>query len=197
MKIEVRNGSVKISGYVNAVMRESRPVITPEGRMNEMIEEKTFQRALEKVKSVSAWLDHNPQREIAITDNQSLELQEDNIGFHAELRTSDPEVVANADKLTGWSFGFRNPKFTIEQRSDKLPLRKISDLELDHVALLLHTNPAYSATSVELRSEQEESIEIRTSEDKPVVCDKTVETPKETVNNSKYLARILEIEHNL
>ena len=200
MKIEVRNVTVHISGYVNAVLRESYPVITPHGKVNELIEERAFQRALEKTSNVPAWLDHNPNREIAVTTNQSLELREDNIGLHAELTTSDSEVVANASKLTGWSVGFRNPVDSIEQRENKLPLRRISALDIDHVALLLHKQPAYSATSVELRAETEESIEIRTSEDTPVVDDKSVETPsteKETPNNSRYENRLLEITHNL
>lgn len=200
MKVEVRNGTVHISGYVNAVLRESHPVITPHGKANELVEERAFQRALEKTSNIPAWLDHNPNREIAITTNQSLELREDNIGLHADLVTSDPEVVANADKLTGWSWGFRNPKDTMEQREGKLPLRRISSFDLDHVALLLHKQPAYSATSVELRAETEESIEIRTSDDTPVVVDKSVETPsaeKETPNNSRYENRLLEITHNL
>ena len=197
MKVEIRNETVHISGYVNAVLRESHPVITPYGKVNELIEERAFQRALEKTSRIPAWLDHDSKRELAVTGTESLELREDNIGLHAELITSDPEVVANSEKLTGWSMGFKNPVDTIEQREGKLPLRRISALELDHVALLLYKQPAYSATSIELRAEQEESIEIRTSGDKPVITDKSVETPKEIKENYVINNRLFEIEHNL
>lgn len=198
MKVEIRNDGVHISGYVNAVMRESHPVITKDdGVVNELIEEKAFQRALEKAQNVEAWLDHDEKKVIAMTNDQTLQLREDNIGLHAELFTSNQEVVSNADKLTGWSFGFKNPKGKTEQRAEKLPLRRVSELDLDHVALLLHKKPAYSATSVELRSEQEESIEIRSTEDEVDLIDKSVETPKESINNSKFLNRLLEIKHNL
>lgn len=198
MKVEIRNDGVHISGYVNAVMRESHPVITREdGVVNELIEEKAFQRALEKAQNVEAWLDHDDTKVIAMTKDQTLQLREDNIGLHAELFTSDKEVVNNASKLTGWSFGFKNPKGVTEQRADKLPLRRVSELDLDHVALLLHKQPAYSATSVELRAEEEQSIEIRSTEDEVDLIDKSVETPKEAPNNAKFLNRLLEIKHNL
>ena len=191
MKVEIRNDGVHISGYVNAVMRESHPVITREdGVVNELIEEKAFQRALEKAQNVEAWLDHDDTKVIAMTKDQTLQLREDNIGLHAELFTSDKEVVNNASKLTGWSFGFKNPKGVTEQRADKLPLRRVSELDLDHVALLLHKQPAYSATSVELRAEEEQSIEIRSTEDEVDLIDKPVETPKEAPNNAKFFKQI-------
>lgn len=201
MKVEVRNGTVRISGYINAVMRESKPVVAKQGNasivVNEIVEEHVFQRALERADSIPAQLDHDENREIAVSSDDSLILREDNIGFHADLTTSDAEVVENADKLTGWSFGFKNPVDEIEQREGKLPLRRLKALDLDHVALLLRKSPAYSATSVELRAENEESIEIRTEADAPVV-DKVVETPKEVeVNNSRFANRLLEIEAGL
>lgn len=43
MKIEVRtDNSVKITGYVNAVERESKPVATPKGMVNELVESVYF-----------------------------------------------------------------------------------------------------------------------------------------------------------
>lgn len=201
MKVEVRADGIHISGYVNAVMRESKPVITQkDGVVNEIIEEKVFQRALEKIDNVTAQLDHNESRVIAETRDSSLVLVEDNIGLHAELRTSDPEVVQNADKLTGWSFGFKNPIDVVEKRADKYPLRRITSLDIDHVALLLNKKPAYSATSIELRSEQEETIELRSTEDTVDLVNKLVETPseeKEVVENYKMNNRLLEIKHNI
>ena len=200
LKVEVRADGVHISGYVNAVMRESKPVVTKNnGVVNEIIEEKVFQRALEKSMNVTAQLDHREDRVIADTSNGTLELREDNIGLHAELRTSDKEVVENASKLSGWSFGFRNPTEEIEQRADKYPLRRITSLDIDHVALLLHKSPAYSATSIELRAEQEEVIETRSTEENVDFVDTSVETPsteKEDLNY-KMNNRLLEIKHNI
>ena len=99
MKVEVRADGVHISGYVNAVMRESKPVVTKNnGVVNEIIEEKVFQRALEKSMNVTAQLDHREDRVIADTSNGTLELRDYNIGLHAELRTSDKEVVEKDSK---------------------------------------------------------------------------------------------------
>lgn len=48
MQIEFRADGARISGYVNAVERQSRPVMTPMGRVVEEIEAGAFARALER-----------------------------------------------------------------------------------------------------------------------------------------------------
>ena len=200
MKVEVRSDGVHITGYVNAVLRESKPVITRHGKVNEVIEERAFQRALEKTNNVTVLLDHDAGRQIAQTSDGSIELREDNIGLHADMLVTDQEVVKNAKNLKGWSFGMKRVVDSIEERADKLPLRHVKELELDHVALILNKTPAYSSTSIELRADEEpEETEIRTAEDEAVVSDK-VETPseeKEPINYSKYENRILEIKVGL
>lgn len=51
MRIEIRNDSVLLDGYVNAVARDSRPMLDEHGeKFVEQIVPKTFQRALEKMK---------------------------------------------------------------------------------------------------------------------------------------------------
>ena len=200
MQVELRADGLHISGYVNAVLRESRPVITPRGKVNEVIEERAFARALEGTKNTPLYLDHNANRILANTNDNTIELREDNIGLHAETIITDPEVIANKHKLRGWSFGMKQVKDTVEERADKLPLRRIREFELDHVTLVLNKLPAYSSTSIELRADDEEvETEIRTVDDEAIVTDK-VETPseeKETVNYSKYENRILEIKVGL
>ncbi len=57
MKIEVRNGSVSISGYVNAVERESRLIPSPKGPFVEKVRAGAFERALAGG-SVELRLDH-------------------------------------------------------------------------------------------------------------------------------------------
>ena len=107
MKVEIRaDDSVHIEGYVNVCERESRPVATPYGKVNEVIAEGTFQRAVDSAEEVGLMVDH--ERLIGSTKT-GLELSEDAIGLRAELDTSDEEVVeaAKAGKIKGWSFGFR------------------------------------------------------------------------------------------
>ena len=53
MQIEIRaDNTAHISGYVNAVQRESRAVITPHGKVNEEIEPGVFADAINRAESV-------------------------------------------------------------------------------------------------------------------------------------------------
>ena len=171
MRVEVRaDNTARITGYVNAVERESRPVITSRGRVNELVESGVFNRALETAENIPMTVDHNPGRVVASTSNGSLRLVEDSIGLRADATTSDEQVIeaAKAGKIKGWSFGMMQIKDSIEERADKLPLRRITGMVLDHVTLVIDKTPCYSATSVELRAGEEEDIESR-------ACDSDVE----------------------
>ena len=66
MKIEVRtDNSVKITGYVNAVERESKPVATPKGMVNELVESGVFHRALDVADDIPMTVDHIPTKIVA------------------------------------------------------------------------------------------------------------------------------------
>lgn len=181
MEMELRSDGLHFSGYVNVTGKMSKPVITPNRqKVIETVEERAFQNALSRTANTPIYLDHNPNRVVAQTKDGTLELREDHIGLKASGVITDKEVVDNAKKLTGWSFGMKKVVDSIEERANGLPVRHIKSLDLDHIALLLRKNPAYSATSIELRSDEEEAeeIEIRSEQDISVI-DK-VETPKET-----------------
>lgn len=108
-------------------------------------------------------VDHNPNHVIADTKH-GLRVYEDAIGLRAEVDISDPEIIQKAreGKIKGWSFGMKNIVASLEERADKLPLRRIKDMALDHITLVVHKKPVYSATSVELRAEDEEDcMELR------------------------------------
>ena len=178
MKVEIRaDNSVHIEGYVNVAERESRAVVTPYGKVNELIEQGVFQRAIDSAEEIELMVDHD--RVIGSTKD-NLSLSEDAIGLRADLTTTDEEVVADAKagKIKGWSFGFRKPVDKLEQRADKLPLRRISGLILDEVSLIINKNPVYSATSVEVRADDEEDVtETRAYTETTVeVVDRVTET---------------------
>ena len=192
MKIEVRaDNTVHIEGYVNAVERESRPVITPLGKVNELIEARAFGRAIGRADNIEMTVDHNPNAVVAQTRDGTLKLYEDSIGLRAEAVVSDDEIVrqARAGKVRGWSFGMRNAVGELEERAGKLPLRRIHDLDLEHVTLVINKMPCYSATSVELRAEAETDIEERAAEGDISL---TVENPK--IDYSAYENRIKQLE---
>lgn len=187
MQIEFRADGARISGYVNAVERQSRPVMTPMGRVVEEIEAGAFARALERAGDVPATVDHDPARVCASTGAGTLELREDAIGLHAELTVTDGEVIRRARRgeIRGWSFGMKNVQAELEERADKLPLRRVKELDLDHVTLVLDKCPVYSATSVEVRAGEENTLETRAREDA---------WAGERYDNSEYRERLNKIQ---
>lgn len=169
MQIEVRNDSVVISGYVNAVERWSKPLrANLRGMMLRFIEKikaGAFKTALKRNDNVKVLLNHNPDRELANTKDGTAILEEDNIGLRAEVTITDPEVVEKArnHKLVGWSFGFYANSDEVAHEAT-IATRTVADMDLVEVSILDDTkSPAYYGTSIETRSEGEKVIEYRTS----------------------------------
>ncbi|HRR51172.1 MAG TPA: HK97 family phage prohead protease [Candidatus Cloacimonas sp.] len=173
MNVEIRSDGLHITGYVNVPGRESRPVVTPRGKVIEVIEQRAFQRALQKVDNIDLMVDH--ERKIASTKEGTLKAWEDEIGLRAEAVITDEEVIQGAKqgKLKGWSFNMKKVVDELEERAGKLPLRRVKDFIMTEITLALKKIPVYSATSIELRAEEEEEIEIRTSECEITVKDMT------------------------
>ena len=197
MKIEVRADSVNISGYVNTTERDSRPVITRHGRVIERIEQRAFERALSRAGNIELTVDHDKGHVYATTEQGTLELYEDNIGLHADVLIVDPTLIeiAKQGKIRGWSFGMRNVVDNLEQRADALPLRTIKDFDLDHITLVVNKNPIYSATSVEVRAEEEIDLEIRANEDTPKITQAKAAKPDPVFfDNSGFKNRVEALE---
>lgn len=155
MKVSIRADSVLIEGYVNAVERNSKPLMSRLGKFVERICKGAFQNALTRNEDVHVLLNHDWQRDLGSTRLGNLELKEDNIGLHARATITDKEVVEKAKRgdLVGWSFGFtdRDVEQGIEQG---LPLRMVRDLDLYEVSILDRTkNPAYDGTLITVRSD--------------------------------------------
>lgn len=165
MKVELRaDGVVHISGYVNVTGRESRPVMTKHGKMPEVIEPGSFQRAIDANEvGISVLLDHDPSRRLAGTADHTLILYEDNIGLRAETEIADPEIVeaAKNKKIRGWSFNMKNVVDEVEERAGKPPLRHVKAFDMDEISLVVKKIPVYSATSVEVRADEETDVEER------------------------------------
>ena len=61
--IDIRNDSILLNGYVNAIARDSRPMLDDNGeKFVEQIRPKTNQRALEKSDNNLSHLNHEPSR---------------------------------------------------------------------------------------------------------------------------------------
>ena len=176
MNVEIRNDSVVISGYVNAVERWSKPLRANlrgvAQRFVEKIRAGVFKTALKRNDNVKVLLNHNHGRELANTKDGTAILEEDNIGLRAEVTITDPEVVEKArnHKLVGWSFGFYSNSDEVAQEAT-MATRTVTDMDLVEVSILDSTrSPAYYGTSIETRSEDGAILEIREN-----VADETVD----------------------
>lgn len=196
IRIEIRSDSVVIDGYVNAVARDSRILYSPKGKFREQIVPQAFTRALGKAKNVDILLNHNKQRNLGSTTAGNLELFEDNIGLRAIATITDAEVMKKArnNELRGWSFGFFTDKDRWEDIDENIQRRYIEEMELTEVSIVDKTQiPAYSATSIETRSNQEQLIETRELENeiRTVITD---DSYKE--ENKRYLEEIKSLKQS-
>ena len=167
MRVEVREDSVHISGYVNAIERYSKPIRESlRGRVRTFIERikaGVFRTALKRNDDVKVLLNHNHDRVLATTKDGSAKLEEDNIGLRAEVTITDKEVVEKArnNQLVGWSFGFYANSDELGTEGDN-ETRTVTDLDLIEVSILDDTkSPAYYGTSIEARSEDVRVLEYR------------------------------------
>ncbi len=162
MRIEIRGNQVLLDGYVNAVERESRVLPSPRGRFKEKIRAKTFERALDKAENVDLLFNHDKNRKLGSLQEGNLQLYEDNIGLRAIAHVSDEKIIQKAKdgELKGWSFGFVDNKPLWEDGEDGIQKRTLEDIELLEVSILDIT-PAYVATSIEARGEEQAISETR------------------------------------
>lgn len=193
MRIEIRNNSILIDGYVNAVGRDSKPIITPHGKVVEQIMPGAFQRALDRAENVAVLLNHQPERRLADTANGKAELFEDNIGLRAIVQITDPEVIQKAreKKLVGWSFGMYVNKDRVEERAGDIPRRIVEDLDLFEVSIVDNTRePCYAGTSIEQRANDGREVvaEKRGSESRVVTVEEKKIDYAEYENRIKTLA---------
>lgn len=161
MKLTIRNDSVEVSGYVNAVGRDSRPLADASGYFIEQVQPGAFARSLSRKDPVML-LNHDPSRVLS-TKEDGLDVREDAVGLYARATITDPNVVekARAGKLSGWSFGFVPLKQDEKKAEDGMRHRTLRDIDLREISLLDDTRtPAYIATSVMTRDDGEE-VEVR------------------------------------
>lgn len=164
LQIEIRSSNeAVISGYVNAVERDSR--IMPKGKgatavrsFVERVRAGTFDKAIKRGTPIELRFNHD---KIIGDTTKNLELYEDNIGLYARAIISDTEVIEKAQRgeLRGWSFGFIAEGETWDKEGE-LDRRTLEDIDLKEVSILDKT-PAYFGTSVEVRGEESNVFETR------------------------------------
>lgn len=179
MRIEVRNDSVILDGYVNAVLRDSRPIPSNRGPFIEQIEPRAFERALERADNVDLLLNHN--KKLGSTKEGNLQLFEDNIGLRVICTVTDTDVIKKAKngQLRGWSFGFYTIKDRWEDTDKETQRRFVEDLDIFEVSIIDNTKtPAYVATSIEQRDDKEVITENRSNDFRAVIIDESIKESK-------------------
>lgn len=156
MKINIREDKVEIEGYVNAIERYSKPLMSRIGQFIERICKGAFKKAINRNNDIHILLNHDWKRDLGSTKLGNLELKEDNIGLHARACITDKEVVEKArnGELVGWSFGFSDRDVENGINSKGIPTRAVKDLDLYEVSILDKRKvPAYEGTLISARAE--------------------------------------------
>lgn len=210
MQINIREDSVELEGYVNAVERNSKPLLSRMGKFIERIKKGAFARALKRNDDVHVLLNHDWTRDLGSTKKGNLELTEDNIGLRAKCIISDKDVIEMAKRgdLVGWSFGFldRDVKNGVE---NGMLTREVNDLDLKEVSILDRSKvPAYDGTLIMARSEgsdkelfasepfddAEHDVSRETPETRDDKADDVSRETKQEIDYSKYKAMIAEMK---
>lgn len=203
MKINIREDSVEIDGYVNAVERLSKPLNSRIGKFRERIKAGAFKRAIERNDDIHVLLNHDVNRDLGSTKQGNLELHEDNIGLRARAVITDADVVEKAKRgdLVGWSFGFTDRDVDTRDENGMMT-RDVKDLDLYEVSILDRSKvPAYDGTLIQARDADGSAVRINAgaamTDDKPEITeekpadkpadkaeDKTVEKRGESEENN-------------
>ena len=204
MNIEIRNDSVVIEGYVNAIERKSKPLWSRVGQFIERICKGAFSKALKRNDNVRILLNHDWNHDLGGTKDGNLELEEDNIGLRARATITDKEVCEKARNgdLVGWSFGFKD-RDVINHTVEGMPTRDVKDLDLYEVSILDRTKtPAYDGTLVTVRSEEDvinhgdvffDCIEVRDNREE---AEETTEETTEEVEHREEPEQHENVEEN-
>lgn len=198
MRIEIRNNSVLLDGYVNVTGKDSKFIPGIKGKFKEQIVPEAFTRSLEKNDNVDLLLNHDKNRKLGSIKEGNLELFEDGIGLRAICTVTDADVIEKAKngELRGWSFGFYSEKDKWEDTTEGFQRRYVEELELFEVSIVDNTRtPAYVGTSIEMRADEEVVTETRSNDSKAVIVDKSEkekvkEDRTEEFDNSLYKNQI-------
>lgn len=200
MQVRIKDNTVEISGYVNAIERKSKPLRSRMGQFIERICKGAFKRAIERNDNIRLLLNHDWNRDLGGTKEGTLKLTEDNIGLRADATITDPEVAQKARNgdLVGWSFGFTD-RDVDQHEENGMPLRDVRDLDLYEVSLLDRSKvPAYDGTLVSVRADDEVQYHGEALIDEMEIREEQTEQPEkvEPIDYTKYENLIKEMKED-
>jgi HK97 family phage prohead protease len=167
MNIETtEDGSLKVSGYVNKTEQWSE-LLGRRDRFKEKISKGAFTRAIDKSNEIHFLAEHDGNKILSSTRNNSLELREDEVGLFmsAEICPTswgkDYYELIKSGILNNMSFGFRAVK-DAWKKVDGYFERTVNELELFEVSVV--RDPAYSQSSISARGIDLVEDEVPSSE---------------------------------
>lgn len=198
MRAELRADGLHIDGYVNVPGRKSRPVMTPRGKVIEVIEPGAFRDALSRAPELRMLLDHDADHELASREAGTLKAVEDSVGLRASSVVTDEAVIdgAKQNRLRGWSFNMQNVEDEMEERAEGLPVRHVKKFDMSEISLIMNRIPVYSATSVEVRADGKDAdVETRAifpenMEYTDLTENQKKDPPKPEFDNSAFVSRL-------
>lgn len=188
IRIEIRNNSVLLDGYVNATGKDSKLIPSLHGKFIEQIKPDAFKKSLEKRDNVELLLNHDKNKKLGSVKDGNLELFEDGIGLRAICTVTDKHVIEKAKnkQLRGWSFGFYSEKDRWEDTTEGYQRRYVEELDIFEVSIIDDTkSPAYVGTSIEMRDDKEIISEHRSLDIESKLIYETREDKKD-INYSKH-----------
>jgi len=153
LRVSNDNGMRVLSGYAAVFNSLSEDL----GMFREQIRPGAFTRCLNGSPDVVCLREHDPRLGVlGRTTSGTLRLSEDSIGlrFEADLPStsfaSDLEESINRGDINGCSFGFIGMEDDWSRSTDGSVVRTLLDVDVFDVSVV--TFPAYTATSVQMRS---------------------------------------------
>lgn len=158
VELQCEEGLLKIGGYINVTERESEMLYSKKrGKwFKEVMKRGVFKSAISRAKEIPLLLEHNWNKTLATTRNQTLNLKEDQIGLRFDAVIDDKTIYEQVKSgvINSCSFGFRALQEEIEEINNRLEKRFVTGIELLEVSLV--KNPAYVGSLVESRAYEEE-----------------------------------------
>ncbi|MDY3372064.1 MAG: HK97 family phage prohead protease [Terrisporobacter othiniensis] len=148
------DGKLIVSGYVNETGKQSH-LLGSKKKFKETIQKGAFTRALKKGNDIHFLAEHDENKILASTRNNSLKLVEDEKGLLMTAEISDTSygrdyhTLIKDGILRNMSFGFSVDKDKWRKLNDGTYTREVSDLTLYEVSVV--TNPAYPQSTISAR----------------------------------------------
>ena len=157
--MDTEDGSLRIGGYAATFNKEATGL-----NFREVIAPGAFKRTLATDNPVFLLINHDMEAlPLASTRSGTLTLSEDEVGLRmdAELDPANPRAQELASALRRGDVDKMSFAFTVAKDGDirSEGLRTLTDLDLYEVSVV--TLPAYDSTTVGMRSEQDEELELR------------------------------------